>query len=69
VSTPHLNHLISRARAAGAAGAKLSGGGGGGNIIALVQADGAEAVAKALLAAGARRVITTEIGGEEISFG
>jgi mevalonate kinase len=61
VSSPELEALIKAARAAGASGAKLSGGGRGGNMIALVTAEGAPAVAHALHAAGAVRTIITEI--------
>ena len=46
---------------AGALGAKLSGAGRGGNMIALVTADTAAQVADALRAAGAVRVIVTEV--------
>lgn len=62
VSSPELESLISVARAAGATGAKLSGGGRGGNMIALVTHETSAAVADALAAAGATRVIFTEIG-------
>jgi mevalonate kinase len=61
VSSPELDALVAAARAAGAAGAKLSGAGRGGNMIALVMADSASRVAKALVAAGAVRVIVTEV--------
>jgi mevalonate kinase len=61
VSSPTLRRLIGAARETGALGAKLSGGGRGGNIIALVEADTATAVASALTAAGAARVITTTV--------
>ena len=50
------------ARSAGALGTKLSGGGRGGNLIALVTAETAPRVADALRAAGAVRVIVTEVG-------
>lgn len=63
VSSPVLDALIVAARQAGALGAKLSGGGRGGNIIALVDARVVEGVCDALHAAGARRVIVTQIGG------
>lgn len=63
VSSPLLERLIVAARQAGALGAKLSGGGRGGNIIALVDARVGEAVCDALHAAGARRVLVTQIGG------
>jgi len=61
VSCPELDALVAAARGAGALGAKLSGGGRGGNMIALVTADSASRVAKALVAAGAVRVIVTEV--------
>jgi mevalonate kinase len=61
VSSPELDYLIEIARQSGASGAKLSGGGRGGNLIALVQPDKAARVAEALLAAGAKRTIITEI--------
>lgn len=63
VSSPALEKLIEGALDAGAAGAKLSGGGRGGNVIALVNGDSAGPVQAALLAAGARRVILTEVVG------
>jgi mevalonate kinase len=61
-----LARLIAAARAAGALGAKLSGGGRGGNVIALVDAAAIDAaavdiVSRALLAAGARRVLATTV--------
>jgi mevalonate kinase len=61
VSHPRLETLIEAARQAGAAGAKLSGAGAGGNMIALVNADTANGVERALLAAGARHVLATEV--------
>ncbi len=61
VSSPELDALVCAANAAGAGGAKLCGGGRGGNMIALVTPDTAERVAGALRAAGAVRVIVTEI--------
>ena len=61
VSSPELEALTDTARRAGAAGAKLSGGGRGGNMIALVTSESAGEVAQALTAAGAARVIVTEI--------
>jgi mevalonate kinase len=63
VSCDAIEGLLAAARTAGALGAKLSGAGGGGNIIALVESVTAAAVQEALLAAGARRVIVTPIGG------
>jgi mevalonate kinase len=62
VSSPELDALVSAARTAGALGAKLSGGGRGGNMIALVEPEKAESVAKSLRAAGAKRVIVTAVG-------
>lgn len=61
VSSPELDQLVIAARAAGALGAKLSGGGRGGNMIALTEQARAESVAKALMSAGAKRTIITEI--------
>ena len=61
VSCPELDALVAAARAAGAPGAKLSGGGRGGNMISLVTAETAPRVAEALVAAGAVRVIVTEV--------
>jgi len=62
VSSPALDALIAAARQAGALGAKLSGGGRGGNIIALIDEHVEPRVCSALQAAGARRVIVTQIG-------
>jgi mevalonate kinase len=59
VSSPELDGLVSAARNAGASGAKLSGGGRGGNMIALVEPEGAEEIASALITAGAKRTLTT----------
>jgi mevalonate kinase len=61
VSSPELDKLVTAARDAGALGAKLSGGGRGGNMIALVNQAQAESVAEALMSAGAKRTIITEI--------
>ena len=61
VSSPELDRLTEAARKAGASGAKLSGGGRGGNMIALVEKEKAADVAEALLSAGAKRTIVTEI--------
>jgi mevalonate kinase len=61
VSSPELDRLISAAKAAGALGAKLSGGGRGGNMIALAGKSSADAVADAIVAAGAVNTITTEV--------
>jgi mevalonate kinase len=61
VSSPELDTLVEAARVAGALGAKMSGGGRGGNMIALVDQAKAETVADALMSAGAKRTIITEI--------
>jgi mevalonate kinase len=61
VSSPELDNLVETARKAGALGAKLSGGGRGGNMIALVEQPKAQAVAGALISAGAKRTIITEV--------
>jgi mevalonate kinase len=62
VSSPELDRLVESARAAGALGTKMSGGGRGGNMLALVQPRLARQVSEALLAAGAKTTITTEVG-------
>jgi mevalonate kinase len=61
VSSPELDNLVETAHTAGALGAKLSGGGRGGNMIALVEQPKAESVASALISAGAKRTIITEV--------
>ncbi|MEP7137268.1 MAG: mevalonate kinase, partial [Chloroflexota bacterium] len=61
VSSPELDTLVSAARSAGALGAKMSGGGRGGNMIALVEPNQAEAVAKSLMDAGAKNTIITQV--------
>jgi len=61
VSCAELDNLTEAAHKAGALGAKLSGGGRGGNMIALVLKENAPAMAEALLAAGAKRTITTTV--------
>jgi mevalonate kinase len=61
ISSPQLDNLVAAARDAGAMGAKLSGSGRGGNMIALVEQSKAESVADALISAGAKRAIITEI--------
>lgn len=61
VSSPELDGLVTAARKAGASGAKLSGGGRGGNMIALVEPDQAEVVARSLKEAGAKSTIITQI--------
>ncbi|MCL4395080.1 MAG: mevalonate kinase [Chloroflexi bacterium] len=61
VSSPKIEALVDAARAAGAAGAKLSGAGRGGNVIALVNEGNRERVEEALKNAGAVRLIATRI--------
>ncbi len=61
VSSLELDTLVQAARSAGALGAKLSGSGRGGNMISLVEKETAESVSNALLSAGAKRTIITEI--------
>jgi mevalonate kinase len=61
VSSPELDHLVDIARKAGALGAKMSGGGRGGNMIALVPAGKAGAVARSLKEAGAINTIITKV--------
>ena len=61
VSSLELDKLVEAAHQAGALGAKLSGGGRGGNMIALVEAEKAETVSRALKEAGARNTIRTQI--------
>ncbi|MCQ3936933.1 MAG: mevalonate kinase [Chloroflexi bacterium] len=61
VSSPELDRLVAAAKDAGALGAKLSGGGRGGNMIALVEQARAESAAQALISAGAKRTIITEV--------
>ena len=53
VSSPALDELVKSALQCGAYGAKLTGGGGGGNIIALVQPEQADQIARQLLRQGA----------------
>jgi mevalonate kinase len=59
VSGAELEKLVRAAMQAGALGGKLSGAGRGGNMIALVSRDTAADVRQALLAGGARRVLTS----------
>ena len=61
VSSPVLDGLVGAARDAGASGAKLSGAGQGGGIVALVAPELTDQVAMALMAAGAARVIRTQV--------
>ena len=64
VSSTALDGLVAAALKAGACGAKLSGGGRGGFIIALVEEGASPSVRGGLLAAGAKQVYTTALGGE-----
>jgi mevalonate kinase len=61
VSSPRLDALIATARASGALGAKLSGAGWGGNMLALIEAPDASAIAKALRDAGAISTIFSQV--------
>lgn len=61
VSSPEIETLVDAALRAGARGAKLSGAGRGGNVIALVDEQNQEAIERALMDAGAVRVIVTEV--------
>ncbi len=61
VSSPELDTLVEAARKAGAAGAKLSGGGRGGNMIALAEAKKADDISSALISAGAKNTIVTQV--------
>jgi len=61
VSSVELDRLTEATRKSGAMGAKLSGGGRGGNMIALVEKEKAAVVAEALINAGAKRTIITQI--------
>lgn len=63
VSSPELEALIAAAKEQGAGGAKLCGGGRGGNMIALIEPGDMQQIKRALLAAGAKRVILTQVGG------
>jgi mevalonate kinase len=58
VSSPELEAIISAAERSGALGAKLSGAGRGGNAIALVTQESEAGVRKAMLAEGARHVLS-----------
>lgn len=61
VSSPELDRLVTVALEAGAMGAKLSGAGRGGNMIALVEENSQEGVREALLGAGAKSVLMTQV--------
>lgn len=62
VSSPPLDKLVAAARDAGALGAKLSGAGRGGNMIALVTEETERRVVDRLVAAGAVRVVRSDVG-------
>jgi mevalonate kinase len=64
VSCAELDKLVDTARSAGAWGAKLSGGGRGGNMIAIVEPARAQFVVGALLSAGAKHALVTQVGGQ-----
>ncbi len=61
VSSVELDCLTEASLNSGASGAKLSGGGRGGNMIALSTKENAPAIAEALLKAGAKNVIISEV--------
>jgi mevalonate kinase len=61
VSSPGLDALVRAARAAGALGAKMSGAGWGGNMLALVEPGEGPTVASAVRAAGAIRIIFSQV--------
>lgn len=65
VSTPDLENMVSIARQAGAAGAKLTGAGGGGSIVALCP-DTEDVVRSALHQAGYKTLQSTVIKGKSI---
>jgi mevalonate kinase len=61
VSSPEIEALVDGALRAGARGAKLSGAGRGGNVITLVDEENRDRVERALIEAGAARVIVTRV--------
>ena len=61
VSSKKFDMFVETALSNGASGAKLSGGGRGGNMIALVEERNINLVEKALIDAGATRIINTEV--------
>ena len=65
VSSFALDRLVKTARTAGALAAKLIGAGGGGNMIALCTGESAKPVSQALHAAGAVRVFSFTLTGEQ----
>ncbi len=62
VSSPMLDRLVQTAVDAGALGAKMSGAGWGGSMVALVETQTIEPVSAALRQAGARGILTTDMG-------
>jgi len=65
VSSFALDRLVKTARSAGALAAKLIGAGGGGNMIALCTGETAKSVSQALNSAGAVRVFSFTLTGEQ----
>jgi len=63
VSTPNLERMVTLARQAGAAGAKLTGAGGGGSIVALCP-DGIDAVEQALQQSGYQTLVPGKWDGK-----
>lgn len=61
VSTPALDRLVDAARAAGAAGAKLTGGGGGGCVLVACRADEREGVVARLAEQGVTPLVGFEL--------
>ena len=61
VSVPQLDRLVETAVSNGAWGAKLAGAGGGGNVIVLCSAEKVDQISTALFAAGASRVVLSNI--------
>lgn len=61
VSSPEIEKLVAAAVGAGARGAKLSGAGRGGNVIALADEVTQDKVERAMMDAGAARVIVTKV--------
>jgi mevalonate kinase len=62
VSIDALDHMVDRARSAGAFGAKLSGAGAGGFMISLVDTGTRDAVAQALLESGSHHTLSIKVG-------
>lgn len=64
VSSREIETLIDAGLSAGAAGGKLSGGGRGGNVIFVIEPRDAEKIKRALLDAGATKVLVTDVGAK-----